>query len=103
MALSFALARAGHSDGQLDTRAEVTLDKDGDGFAVTRSALTPTAKVPGIAAEAFATIAAEAKAGCPISKLLNCEKIGRAHVATPVTHAHLVCRLLLEYTNITSI
>src|SRR3546814_13446557 len=73
MALSFALARAGHSDGQLDTRAEVTLDKDGDGFAVTRSALTLTAKVPGIAAEAFATIAAEAKAGCPISKLLHCE------------------------------
>src|SRR3546814_18359053 len=73
MALSFALARAGHSDGQLDTRAEVTLDKDGDGFAVTRSALPLTAQVPGIAAEAFATIAEEAKAGCPISKLLNCE------------------------------
>src|SRR3546814_13619605 len=73
MALSFALARAGHSDGQLDTRAEVTLDKDGDGFAVTRSALTLTAKVPGIAAEACATIAPEAKAGCPIAKLLNCE------------------------------
>ena len=73
MALSFALARAGHSDGQLDTRADVTLGKDGDGFAVTKSALTLTAKVPGIDADAFAAIAADAKANCPISKLLNCE------------------------------
>lgn len=73
MALSFALARVGHSDGQLDTRADVTLGKDGDGFAVTKSALTLTAKVPGIDADAFAAIAADAKANCPISKLLNCE------------------------------
>jgi osmotically inducible protein OsmC len=73
MALSFALARAGHSDGQLDTRADVTLGKDGDGFAVTKSALTLTAKVPGIDADDFAAIAADAKANCPISKLLNCE------------------------------
>ncbi|SNT06515.1 OsmC family protein [Sphingopyxis indica] len=73
MALSFALAAAGHSDGQLDTRAEVTLDKDGDGFSVTRSALTLTAKVPAIDGGEFAGIAANAKANCPISKLLNCE------------------------------
>jgi osmotically inducible protein OsmC len=73
MALSFGLARAGHADGQLDTRAEVTLDKDGDGFKVTKSALTLTAKIPGIAAEDFARLAADAEANCPISKLLNCE------------------------------
>ncbi len=73
MALSFALAKAGHSDGQLDTEAKVTLDKDGEGFAVTKSALTLTAKVPGIAQEDFDRIADEAKANCPISKLLNCE------------------------------
>jgi osmotically inducible protein OsmC len=73
MALSFALAKAGHTDGTLDTKAAVTLDKDGDGFTVTKSALTLTARIPGIAQAEFDTIAAEAKAGCPISKLLKAE------------------------------
>ena len=73
MATSFALAAAGHADGTLDTKCTITLDKDGDGFAVTKSALTLTGSIPGISAEEFARIADEAKAGCPISKLLNCE------------------------------
>jgi osmotically inducible protein OsmC len=73
MALSFALAAAGFSDGTLDTRAKVTLDKDGDGFTVTRSDLDLTATVPGITPEQFEELAAGAKAGCPISKVLNCE------------------------------
>lgn len=73
MALSFALAKAGHTDGQLDTEAHVTLDKDGDGFSVTKSALSLVAKVPGIDTIEFGKIADEAKANCPISKLLNCE------------------------------
>ena len=73
MALSFALARAGFSEGTLDTKAAVTLDKDGDGFKVTKSALTLNASVPGIEADKFAEIAAGAKANCPISKLLNAE------------------------------
>jgi len=73
MALSFALARAGFADGELDTTAKVSLEKDGDGFRVTKSALTLNAKVPGISADRFATIADDAKANCPISKLLNAE------------------------------
>lgn len=73
MALSFALARAGFSGDTIDTSAAVTLEQADGGFAVTRSALTLTAKVPGIAADQFAAIAADAKANCPISKLLNCE------------------------------
>ena len=73
MALSFALAKAGFSDGTLDTSAKVTLDKEGDGFAVTRSDLTLKARVPGIAQDQFDQIAQEAKAGCPISKLLKAE------------------------------
>lgn len=73
MAIAFALAGAGHSDGTLDTRAEVTLDKDGDGFKVTKSALSLVAAIPGIHEAEFHRIADEAKAGCPISKLLNCE------------------------------
>ncbi|MFD1035254.1 OsmC family protein [Sphingomonas hankookensis] len=73
MALSFALAGAGFKDGTLETTAKVTLDKDGDGFTVTKSALTLTASVPGIEQAQFEEIAAGAKAGCPISKLLNAE------------------------------
>ncbi|OCC24453.1 OsmC family peroxiredoxin [Croceicoccus estronivorus] len=73
MALSFALERAGFTDGRLETKAKVTLDKDGDGFSVTRSDLTLTAKVPGIERAKFDEIASGAKANCPISKLLNAE------------------------------
>ena len=73
MALSFALAKAGHEDGTLETSAAVTLDKDGDGFKVTRSDLTLTGSVPGIDAGEFERIANDAKANCPISKLLNAE------------------------------
>ena len=73
MATSFALAKAGHEDGTLETRCQVTLEKDGDGFAVTKSALTLTARIAGIDKDEFERLAGEAKAGCPISKLLNCE------------------------------
>ena len=73
MALAFALERAGHKEGELETEAKVSLDKDGDGFRVTKSALTLNAKIPGIATDAFARIADDAKANCPISKLLNAE------------------------------
>lgn len=73
MALSFGLARAGFSDGELDTTAKVTLEKDGDGFKVSKSALMLQASVPGLSQEDFARIADDAKANCPISKLLNAE------------------------------
>lgn len=73
MATSFALARAGYADGTLDTRCAVTLDKDGDGFKVSKSELSLVASIPGIELADFERIADEAKAGCPISKLLNCE------------------------------
>ncbi len=73
MALSFALAGAGFTDGEINTTAKVTLSPDGDGFTITKSALTVEAKIPGIEEEAFAKIADGAKAGCPISKLFNAE------------------------------
>ncbi len=73
MALSFKLAEAGHAHGHLETTATVSLDKDGDGFTVTKSALDLTARVLGIEAAEFDRIAADAKANCPISKLLDCE------------------------------
>ena len=73
MALSFALARAGHSDGTLETSATVTLDKDGDGFTITHSDLVLTGGVPGLDAAEFKRIAEDAKANCPVSKVLNAE------------------------------
>ncbi len=73
MALSFALARAGFTDGTLETTAKVSLEKDGDSFAVTRSDLSLSARVPGIERAQFEEIAADAKANCPISKLLNAD------------------------------
>ena len=73
MALSFALAREGFEDGTLETTAKVSLEKDGDGFTVTRSDLSLSARVPGIDRAKFEDIAADAKANCPISKLLNAD------------------------------
>lgn len=73
MALSFALAKAGYSAGTLETTAGVTIDQDGDGFTITKSALKLNAQVDGIDADEFARIAEEAKKGCPVSKLLNAE------------------------------
>ncbi|WBH17204.1 OsmC family protein [Sphingomonas radiodurans] len=73
MALSFALAGAGHDKGTLETHAKVTLEKDGDGFTITKSALDLRAAVPGLAADEFERLAAEAKANCPVSKVLNAE------------------------------
>ena len=73
MALSFALAGAGYTEGSLSTKAAVKLDKEGDGFRISRSDLTLAASVPGIDADKFAEIAAGAKANCPVSKLFNAE------------------------------
>lgn len=73
MALSFALAREGFADGTLETTAKVSLEKDGEGFTVTRSDLSLAATVPGIDRAQFEQIAAGAKANCPISKLLNAD------------------------------
>ena len=73
MALSFKLAEAGHEDGTVVTSAQVTLEKDGDGFTVTKSALSTKGKVPGMDQATFEKLAGEAKEGCPISKLLDAE------------------------------
>jgi osmotically inducible protein OsmC len=73
MALSFALAGAGHNEGNLETEAKVKLDQDGAGFKVSRSDLRLTASVPGIEEAELRRLAEEAKQNCPISKVLNAE------------------------------
>ena len=73
MALAFQLERAGHSPTELITEAAVTLEPQGQGFRISRSALTLRAQVPGLDAESFARMAGDAKKNCPVSKLLNAE------------------------------
>lgn len=73
MALSAQLGNAGLTPESVATTAAVSLDKLESGWAVTAVHLDVTAKIPGASEEAFKTAAANAKAGCPISKLLNAE------------------------------
>lgn len=71
MALSLILGEAKLTADKMDTKADVTLEKQGDGFAITAVHLTLRAKVPGADAATFAELANKAKEGCPVSKLLN--------------------------------
>jgi osmotically inducible protein OsmC len=75
MALSAALGKAGFTPQSIQTDAKVQLDKDGDGFSITGIALTTQAKVPGVSADQFESIAQETKKGCPVSKALTGTKI----------------------------
>lgn len=76
MALSFAFVDAGVKADELKVTAAVDLQKVEGGFAIAGIALNLEAKVPGIDAQEFQTIAEAAKKGCPISKALS---------ATPIT------------------
>lgn len=73
MALSFGLARAGYSEGTLETKAAVKLEQKDGGFTITRSDLTLTASIPGIDPAEFEKLAKDAEANCPVSKVLNAE------------------------------
>jgi osmotically inducible protein OsmC len=71
MALSLILGEAKLKADQMDTKAEVTLEKQADGFAITSVHLTLRAKIPGADKATFEQLANKAKAGCPVSKLFN--------------------------------
>jgi len=73
MALSAQLGNAGITPQSLETTAAVTLEKLESGFAVTKIHLDLTARIPGVDKAVFDKAAADAKAGCPISKLLKAE------------------------------
>ena len=73
MALSGQLGGAGLTAERLETTATVTLEKLDAGWTVTKVHLDLKAKVPGASAEKFNEAAANAKAGCPISRLLKAE------------------------------
>lgn len=67
MKLSFVLQEAGFTPDELNAECSITLDNG----AVTQSDITLNAKIPGITNEKFQEAANDAKANCPISKLLN--------------------------------
>ena len=72
MALSAELGKAGFTPTQLDATAEVALENiQPGGWTVTTSHITLKAKIPGIDQAKFNELANGAKAGCPISRLLN--------------------------------
>ena len=73
MALSLILGEAKLTAESMETKADVTLEKEGDGFAITKVHLTLSAKIPGADQARFEELAAKAKAGCPVSKLLKAE------------------------------
>ena len=71
MAFSAELGKVGLTPESISASATVTLEKTNDGFTVTQSHLDVTAKVPGADRNKVLEIANGAKAGCPISRLLN--------------------------------
>jgi len=73
MALSGQLGQAGLTAESIQTTASVRLEKLESGFAITSVHLDVKAKVPGADQQAFDTAANNAKAGCPVSKLLKAE------------------------------
>jgi len=70
MAFSGNLGRAGHKPERIQARAEVKLEKQGDGFAIPSIHLVCEATVPGIDEAAFQEVAKKSKEGCPVSKVL---------------------------------
>lgn len=73
MALSLVLEQAGFKATRMDTNAVVTLEQQDGGFAITTVALSLSAEIPGIDDAKFQSLAAQAKASCPVSKLLKAE------------------------------
>ncbi len=73
MALSMGLGEAKLTASKIATEAIVTMEKTSDGFAITKVHLKVDATVPGATPETFEYAASQAKANCPVSKLLNAE------------------------------
>jgi osmotically inducible protein OsmC len=73
MALAFQLQTAGYTPTELTTEAAVSLEPEGQGFTITRSALTLSASVPTLDEETFKRLAEAAEKNCPVSKVLRAE------------------------------
>ena len=71
MALSLMLGEAGINPERIDTSAAVSLEKTEGGFTITKVHLEVSVRAPGADRAKFDAAAAKAKAGCPVSKVLN--------------------------------
>ncbi len=81
MAFSMLLGQEGFTPSKIATTAEVSLEKQADGFAITSVHLDVQAHIPGIDEDKFTEIANKAKVGCPVSKLLNAEITMEAYLS----------------------
>ena len=73
MALAFQLSGAGHKAEELQVSAEVRVEKVDGGWEIKSVTLTLNGRVPGISEDEFKRLAENAKAGCPVSKVLKAE------------------------------
>jgi osmotically inducible protein OsmC len=73
MALAFRLQAAGYTATELHTEAAVTLEKNDEGFNISRSALTLRASVPNLDQGTFDRLARDAERNCPVSSVLRAE------------------------------
>jgi lipoyl-dependent peroxiredoxin len=73
MAVAFGLQSAGYKPNELSTEAAVTLISEGQGFRISRSALSLRASVPNIDEATFTRLASDAEKNCPVSRVLNAE------------------------------
>lgn len=71
MTVAFVVEGAGFTPAEIDVEAAVTIEPEGQGFRISRSALTLRAKVPGLDEVAFLRLVADAEKNCPVSKALN--------------------------------
>jgi osmotically inducible protein OsmC len=71
MALAFGLSGAGHPPEELQTRADLSMEQEGQGWRISTIVLTLRGKVPGLSHDEFLKLAEAAKANCPVSKVLN--------------------------------
>jgi osmotically inducible protein OsmC len=81
MALSAQLANTGKTAESIETEAVVTMDKTDAGFTITAVHLKVRAKVPGATPPDFQQAAEEAKAGCPVSRVLKADITMEARLA----------------------
>jgi osmotically inducible protein OsmC len=75
MALAAGLGKAGHNPRRVHTSADVTIDKVGEGFKITKIVLRTEGEVPGIDEKTFREFAEKTKTGCPVSQALTATPI----------------------------
>ncbi|WP_238367101.1 OsmC family protein [Mesobacterium pallidum] len=81
MALSMILGQGDMEAADISTKSTISMDKEGEGFAIKTAHLDVTIDLPGGDKAAVLEAAETAKANCPVSKLLNCEITMEARVA----------------------